>query len=405
MTTSYNFDNLHNRTQTDSVKWDWFHKFLAKAPEDALPLWVADMDFPVASPIQEALQSCLDRQIFGYSYYRSEAYLNAVTGWFKRRFDWTVDPAAICYSPGVVPAIAMLIRILTDPDDAIVIQRPVYYPFTDKILANGRRVVNNPLTVQEGRYVMDLADLEEKLKVPQTKGLILCSPHNPVGRVWTASELRDLVTCCQAYDKWIISDEIHGDLVRCGMTHYPLEKLFPEYKHRIITCTAPSKTFNLAGLHHSNILLNDPDLREKWAAEIDGRLGIGGANPFAIAAVIAAYTQGETWLEQLKAYLDENIAFLNAFFAKHLPKAVIYATEGTYLVWVDLRAYEPDPEFLELKMLRDAKVALDEGYFFGPEGKGYERINVACPRALLEEALVRIAKVLLPSVPSPQSEL
>lgn len=395
MSEHYNFDLILNRHNTDSLKWDWMDKFLPKAPKDALPLWVADMDFPVAEPILQSLRTCLERQIFGYSYYRSEAYLQAVTGWFKRKFDWTLDPGAIYYSPGVVPAIGMLIRLMTEPDDAVIIQRPVYYPFTDKIVNNGRRVVNNPLKIQNGRYEMDFEDLEAQLKKTETKGLILCSPHNPVGRVWTPDELQHVVELCKAYDKWIISDEIHGDLTRKSVTHYPLEALCPEYKHKIITCTAPSKTFNLAGLHLSNIIINDPELRRRWTEEIDGRLSVGMASPFAIVAAIAAYSEGDTWLEQLKNYLDDNIRFVSEFLNTHLPNAIVYDTEGTYLVWVDMSYYEPDPAKLEGLMLQKAKVALDEGYFFGPEGNGFERLNVACPRETLEKALTSMKNALL----------
>lgn len=394
MAEHYDFDQILDRHNTDSLKWDWINKFLPEAPEDALPLWVADMDFPVADPILQALHACLERKIFGYSYYRSQAYLEAVTSWFKRKFDWTLDPESIYYSPGVVPAVAMLIRLLTEPGDAVIIQRPVYYPFTDKIVNNGRKVVNNPLRIENGRYEMDFEDLEEHLQSPETKGLILCSPHNPVGRVWTQEELHRVVTLCKAYDKWIISDEIHGDLTRKTIRHYPLEALSPDYKHKIITCTAPSKTFNLAGLHLSNIILNDPDLRRRWSEEIDGRLSVGMASPFAIVAAIAAYNEGDVWLEQLKDYLDNNIRFVCEFFKTHFPDAKVYETEGTYLVWVDMSFYESDPARLENLILKDAKVALDEGYFFGPEGNGFERLNVACPRATLQEALNRMKTAL-----------
>jgi cystathionine beta-lyase len=395
MTERCNFDEILNRQNTDSLKWDWLSKFLPEAPEGALPLWVADMDFPVAEPILQALRTCLDRQVFGYSYYRSDAYLDAVTGWFKRRFDWSITPESIYYSPGVVPAIAALIRILTEPGDSVIIQRPVYYPFTDKIINNGRNVVNNPLKLENNRYEMDFEDLEEKLKAAKTKGLILCSPHNPVGRVWEPDTLKRVVELCKAYDKWIISDEIHGDLTRKNIRHFPLEALCPDYKDKIITCTAPSKTFNLAGLHLSNIILNDPALRKTWSEEVDGRLSIGMASPFAIVSAIAAYNQGEAWLAQLSAYLDDNIEFVKEYFKNQLPEAIVHDTEGTYLVWVDLRRYENDPVKLEALMLKEAKVALDEGYFFGPEGNGFERINVACPRATLKEALDRMTNSLL----------
>lgn len=393
MSEPYNFDEMTNRRGTDSLKWDYFDKFIIGASKDALPLWVADMDFPVAEPIMDALRQCLDRKIFGYSFYKSPAYVEAVTGWFKRQFQWEIDPDSIYYSPGVVPAIAILIRVLTQPGDAVVIQRPVYYPFTDKIQGNGREVLNNPLKIENGRYVMDFEDLEEKLSRHQTKGMILCSPHNPVGRVWTAEELIAVVGLCKKYDKWIISDEIHGDLLRRDIIHHSLEALCPDYKNQIITCTAPSKTFNLAGMQLSNIILNNPDYRSLWTAEIDGALSVGLSNPFAIVATIAAYNEGEPWLKQLLDYLEDNISFLKSFVAEHLPKVHVFEPEGTYLVWLDFRAYETDPVRLEDLVLKQAKVVLDEGYFFGDEGNGFERINIACPRQTLEDALVKIAAV------------
>ncbi len=390
--TVYNFDRIIDRNGTFSLKWENVTQALPGAPADALPLWVADMDFPCAEPILKALHERVDRQIFGYSVYQSAAYYEAVLGWFKRRFDWTLTPQNLFYSPGVVPAIGFLIDILSEPGDGIIIQPPVYYPFSNKILDYGRTVVTNPLHEENGYYTMDYADLAEKLSQPENKGLILCSPHNPVGRVWTPEELRQVVALCQQYDKWIISDEIHCDIIRQNQTHIPLEKLCPEAKNRIFTCTAPSKTFNLAGLQLSNIVINDPIAQEAWRQKMDTRIGLHGPNVFAITAAIAAYNEGEDWLQQVNQYIDANIAFAEQFLAQHLPKVRTTSCQGTYLMWLDFRAYGLSADELEQRMLTVAKVALDEGKMFGVQGQGFERVNVACPRAILTDCLERMVK-------------
>lgn len=390
--TVYDFDRIIDRNGTFSLKWENVTQALPGAPADALPLWVADMDFPCAEPILQALHERVDRQIFGYSVHQSAAYYAAVLGWYKRRFDWELTPEQLFYSPGVVPAIGFLIDLLTQPGDGVIIQPPVYYPFANKIRDYDRTIVTNPLLETDGCYSINFDDLADKLSQPENKGLLLCSPHNPVGRVWQSEELRQVVELCRRYDKWIIADEIHGDIVRQEHIHIPLEKLCPEYKHRIFTCTAPSKTFNLAGLQLSNIIINDPLIQAAWRAKVDGQIGLHGPNVFAITAAIAAYNDGEDWLEQVKRYLDANIAYAEAFVAEHLPKVRISPCQGTYLLWLDFRAYGLSAEELEERMLTVAKVALDEGKLFGTEGRGFERVNVACPRAILTDCLERIAK-------------
>ena len=386
----YDLDQLVDRKGTFSSKWE----FMPGDDQSALPPWVGDMDFPCADPIIDALHKRIDRKIFGYTVYNNPTYKEAVTGWYKRRHGWDVKAEDIFFSPGVVPAICYLIQALSEEGDGIVIQRPVYYPFTNSILGNGRKVVNNPLIYRDGRYTMDYEDLDKKLADPGVKGMILCSPHNPVGRVWTLDELKKVVEIAKKYDKWIISDEIHFDLVREGVTHIPLLKACPEYKDRIIVCTAPSKTFNLAGMQLSNIVIENPEYQEKWLHTIGDKNSVGFANPFGITAMIAAYNESEDWLNQVNAYIDGNIAFCKEFVAERLPKATMVDCEGTYLVWLDLREYCKDKEELEEMMLRRAKVALDEGYMFGEEGIGFERINVACPRSIVKECMERMAKVL-----------
>jgi len=386
----YCFDRTIDRTNTNSVKWDLLKTNFPKAAEGALPLWIADMDFPCAEPIIEALHRRVDLQIFGYSTEETGEYYDAVCGWYRRHFSWEIDPRSICYSPGIVPAIAFLLRLLTNEGDGVLIQRPVYYPFTGKITGHNRMVINNSLLYENGRYTVNFEDFERKIAKDTTKLFILCSPHNPVGRVWTEQELKRMVEICKKYNKWIISDEIHSDLVRTGVVHHPLEMLCPEYKHKIITCVAPSKTYNLAGLSLSNIIINNPALRERWREDVIGRFSMGHPNPFAITATIAAYTEGEDWLEQVKTYIDENFAFMKQYVDEYFPKTRFSISEGTYLAWIDLSDYISDKKELEVLLQTKAGVVLDEGYIFGDEGACFERINVACPRSILADCLSRI---------------
>lgn len=387
----YNLDEIIDRTGTYAAKID---AMPAGAPADALSVWVADMDFACAKPILEALHERIDKKIFGYTLYDSEELKTAVRSWFSRRYDWKVAQEDIFFSPGVVPALAFLLRALTDEGDGVIIQRPVYYPFSNKIEGGKRKIYNSALIYDNDDYKMNYPDLEEKFSDDQVKGMILCSPHNPVGRVWSAGELRQLVDIAKKYDKWIISDEIHMDLTRNGVIHTPLLNIAPDYADRIIVCTAPSKTFNLAGLQLSNIIIPNKEWQKKWLQVIDGEFSVSMANPFGIAATIAAYNEGEEWLAQLKDYLDENIKYVKDFLNEHLPLAKMAVPQATYLVWIDLNAYEKDPAKLEHLMQNTARVAFDEGYIFGAEGSGFERINVAMPRSRVEECMKRIKRAV-----------
>jgi len=388
----YNFDEILDRKGTYAAKLDALPE---GAPKDALSVWVADMDFACAQPILKALHERIDRKIFGYTMYENEELKTAVTGWFKRRYDWDIPKADIFYSPGVVPALAFLLRALTETGDGVIIQRPVYYPFTNKILASKRKIYNSPLLYEDGTYKMDYADLEAKFADQNVRGMILCSPHNPVGRVWTEEELRRLVDIAKKHGKWIISDEIHMDLTRKGVVHTPLLKVAPEYADHLAVCTAPSKTFNLAGMQLSNNIIPNKEWQQKWLAVIDDEFSVSMANPFGIAATIAAYNEGEEWLDQLKDYLDGNIRYVKEFLNEHLPKARMQIPEATYLVWIDLNAYERDPKKLEYIMQNTARIAFDEGYIFGEEGNGFERINIAMPRKQVEECMRRIKAALV----------
>ena len=387
----YDFDEIVDRKGTYSCKLDQMPE---GAPADALSVWVADMDFACAEPIIKALHERIDRKIFGYTIYDNEDLKNAVTGWFKRRYDWEVAKEDVFFSPGVVPALAFLLQALTEEGDGIIIQRPVYYPFTNKIDGNSRKIYNSSLIYENGDYRMDFDDLEKKFADEAVKGMILCSPHNPVGRVWTVDELGRLVDIARKYGKWIISDEIHMDLTRKGVVHTPLLKVANGYEDHIVVCTAPSKTFNLAGMQLSNIVIPNKEWQKKWLGVIDDAFSVSMANPFGIAATIAAYNEGEEWLDQLRDYLDENIRYVKEFVREQLPKASVTAVEGTYLIWLDLNAYERDPKKLEKLMQETARIAFDEGYIFGEEGNGFERINAAMPKRNLEDCMNRIKKAL-----------
>ncbi|MCR1954949.1 pyridoxal phosphate-dependent aminotransferase [Clostridioides mangenotii] len=390
----YNFDKVVDRTDTDSVKWDFRTNCSPKAQKDGLPLWIADMDFECADPIIKALHHRVDHKIFGYSSNNSDKYFDALCNWYKRRFYWDIDRKSVVFSPGVVPAIALLVRVLTKPSEGVIIQKPVYYPFTNKIENNDRKVINNSLIYEDGTYKMDYEDLDKKASDPNNKVLILCSPHNPVGRVWSEEELKRVVEICKKHDVWIVADEIHSDLIRKGVKHTPLQLLCSDYKDKIVTCVAPSKSFNLAGMQLSNIIINNAELRKRYKHEIVATGGVSSPNPFAIVSAIAAYNESEDWLDELNDYLDKNVEFIKEFLLNNIPKAKLIYPEGTYLVWIDLNAFGLNEIDLEDLMFKKANVLLDEGYIFGKEGIGFERINAACPRSILKECLERIKKAL-----------
>ena len=390
----YNFDELIDRTGTRSVKLD---AIPAEYPKDTVSLWVADMDFAVAQPIQAALHRRVDQGVFGYTMYNDPELKSAVTNWFARRYQWTVDPKDLFYCPGIVPAIAVLVNALTQPGDGILIQRPVYFPFTSQVENNQRIIYDNPLKFENGQYEMDFLDLDAKLKDPQVKGMILCSPHNPVGRVWTPTELRNVVDIAKKHNKWIISDEIHMDLTRRDVVHHPLVTLAPDYQDEIITCTAPTKTFNLAGLCISNIIITNPIYQAKWTQVVHDKYHMDMANLFGIEATIAAYNEGEEWLDQVKTYIDGNFDFLKKYCQENLPESVVVDSQGTYLGWIDVRAYCNDAEKLTDLMIL-ANVLFNNGASFGDQGIGFIRINLAAPRAVVGEGIRRITEVLIKEV-------
>jgi len=376
-----------NIKKINSVKWDFMHIQDKRAKADTLPFWIADMDFPCPPPLLEAIRGRLVEMPLGYSMV-DEKYRSIVCSWMKKKFSWTISPSSLFTSAGVVRALKDLILCLTNPGDGVIIQQPVYYPFAAIIRHSKRTLVNNPLQHTNGHYTIDFVDLRKKAKNPSTTMMILCSPHNPVGRVWTEDELRQVGEICQENSVQLISDEIHFDLLRKNISHTPIATMFPE-DDTVITCTAPSKTFNTAGLQISNIIINNPLLQKKW------RLQTGGeefTSPLSITAVKAAYTQCDDWLAQLIDYLDANFLFMQDFLEQNLPEIRFTIPEGTYLGWIDFSRYGLTDQDLATVLIERGNVLLEGGTIFGPEGTGFQRMNVSCPRTTLEEDLQRIAK-------------
>lgn len=398
----YDFDQEIGRKGTNSVKWEfiqegkdllhWEHTDKAFGKNRVLPMWVADMDFPSPKPVVEALIARAEHGIYGYTT-PTDSYYDAVVNWMKKRHAWDIAPDWICTTPGVVPALNMLVRTFVSPGEKVLIQPPVYYPFFSAIENNQGEIVSNPLVYEKGHYHMDFDDLEEKTKDPKVRMAILCSPHNPVGRVWTEDELLHFGEICVKNQVLIVSDEIHGDLIYKGYVFTPFASLGEDFAQNSIVCTAPSKTFNLAGLHTSNIIIPNHQLRSDFKKTLQSN-GLFGIGPFGLVALEAAYKDGEEWLEQALAYIEDNLHFLEAYISQHIPRISVIRPEGTYLVWLDCRELGLDKWELKQLMLNEAKVYLDEGFIFGTEGEGFERINIACPRSILAEALERMKDVI-----------
>ncbi len=385
----YNFDESINRLQTNSIKWDEVENLFGD--KEMLPMWVADMDFKSPKPVIDALIKRAEHGIYGYTT-RPDAYYDATVGWMKRRHNWTIEKDWITFCPGVVPALHIIVQNFTSPGDKILIQPPVYYPFMSVIEKNGREIAYNPLQFKNGRYTMDFDDLEKKID-PSVKMIILSNPHNPVGRVWTKDELSKLGEICLKHNILVVSDEIHFDLVYKGNVHTPFAAISDEFAENSITCTAPSKTFNLAGLKTSNIIIPNKEYREKFTKAVEDAF-ISMTNTFGVTALIAAYEEGDEWLDQLMDYLQENLNFLKEYIQTQIPEVKVIEPEATYLVWLDCRQLGLEAKELEHVIQKQGKVAFDEGYIFGKEGEGFTRINIACPRDLLKEGLKRFSQAV-----------
>ncbi|WP_342513350.1 MalY/PatB family protein [Sporosarcina sp. FSL K6-1522] len=385
----YDFNKVINRHNTSSVKWDATEELFGE--KDLLPLWVADMDFKVPDEVIQAIQSQAEHGIFGYTV-RMEGYYDAVISWMKRRHNWLVEKEWICSSPGVVPALSLIVQAFSEPGDKIIVQPPVYYPFMKSIESHNRQVVFNPLLYTGDRYEMDFEDLISKID-SSVKMLFLCNPHNPGGRVWTKEELKRLGDICLEHNILVVSDEIHSDLVFNPNVYTPFAAISEEFADNSIICTAPSKTFNLAGLQASNIMISNKSLREAFVAETE-KYFLGMTNTFGVAATEAAYNFGEQWLEECLDHIYENLQFITEYFETHLPALKVRPLESTYLAWIDCRELGFTAEELEKLFLAQAKVALNQGYVFGPGGEGFVRMNLACPRAIVERAVTQMEKAV-----------
>ena len=381
------FDNIIDRRGSGCIKWDFMSKYFQA--DDMVPMWVADMDFKAPPEVVAAVSRVAEHGIYGYTGVPS-SYYDAVIGWMQSRHGWTIEKDWMVSSPGVVPALHMLVRTFSEPGDQVVVQTPVYYPFFDAIKLNGREILENPLRREDSGYYMDLAGLEAKI-TPCTKMIILCNPHNPISRVWQEQELRQLGQLCLSKNILVVADEIHGDIIYSGYKHVPFATLSQEFAANSVTCTAASKTFNLPGLQTSNIIIPNPELRTKFEDNLRN-CGFPSAGMFGLAATEAAYRHGEPWLSGLLEYLEGNITYLKAFAAENLPGLWVAPVQGSYLLWLDFRSCGLPAEKIGNFVREDARVALEPGFIFGTGGDGFERMNIACPRSQLAEAMERIAK-------------
>jgi cysteine-S-conjugate beta-lyase len=394
----YDFDEIIDRRGTNALNTDGFRDYIFKAPPDlAFPykdeefvrMWVADMEFATAPEIVDAVQARLDRRIFGYTKIYDPEYFASFARWTQHHYGWSPRKEELVTSPGIIPALFELAGFICKPDEKVLIVTPSYAFFKYAADHNHLQLRTSDLLEDGGHYSMDFDDLERQARDPKTTLCIFCNPHNPTGRVWTPEELTRFGEICLRNGLWIISDEIHCDLLRQGLTHTPLAGLFPESR-RIITCMAPSKTFNLAGFMLSNVVIPDPELMAVWNAR-----HYPMENPLSIAAAQAAYTHGHEWLRQLRAYLDANFELTRDYLAEHLPRSVFRISEATYLAWVDIQAYLPGETDLPLFFANRAGVLLEGGNMFVAHSDGHIRLNLACPRAVLEKGLQRIGKALM----------
>jgi len=385
----WNFDEPVNREGSGCIKYDLRKETFGKC--DVIPMWVADMDFLTPEFIVKALQERLNHNIYGYSL-RSPQYYSSIISWHKRRHNWAIEKDWIIFTPGVVPALNMATLAFTNPGDSVIVQPPVYFPFFSAVESHGRKLIYNRLAETADGWRMDFDALEKSIE-NNTKMLILSNPHNPVGRAWTREELVKITEICLRHNLLILSDEIHCDLVLPGYTHVPVASLSPETAERTMTCIAPSKTFNLAGMSTSSIIIANPALRKEFRKITDG-LHISNGNIFGTIASEAAYTSGDQWLDELLTYIDGNIEFTVDYLGKMLPEIIPSVTEATYMIWLDCRKLGMNGSELMNFFVNRAGIGMNEGSSFGPGGEGFMRMNVATTRAVLKRALENIERAV-----------
>ncbi|RPI44499.1 MAG: putative C-S lyase [Bacteroidetes bacterium] len=385
----YNFDRRVDRRGTDCIKYDLTGTYFGS--REILPMWVADMDFEVPDFIREAILERAAHPVYGYTF-RPPRFYESVAGWLSRRHGWEVSAGSISFSPGVVPAFNLCVMAMTEPGDRILVQPPVYFPFFTAVTGHDRILVNNQLLESRGKYTMDLDHLEEEFR-KGVRMFLFCHPHNPVGRAWTKDELERLAELCIRYDVLVISDEIHSDLNLFSRRHIPLASLGKEIAWRTVTCVAPSKTFNLAGLYSSAVIITDPGLKKTFEKILDA-IHIGGGNIFGMVAMEAAYTHGDAWVDQLLRYLGENYLFLSRLIEKEIPGIIISPLEATYLAWLDMSFLGMDDEQLKTFLIRTARLGFNHGPMFGPGGEQHQRMNIGVPREVLAEGLGRLKEAV-----------
>ncbi len=383
---NYDFDEIVPRRGTGSYKWD------SSDDKNVLPMWVADMDFRTAPAVVEALRRRVEHGIFGYTHV-PQAYYDAVTGWFARRHGWHIDARHIIYTSGVVPAISAIIKALTVRGDRVIVQTPAYNCFYSSIRNNGCELSANRLIYRDGRYTIDFADLEARAADAKAKVMLLCNPHNPAGRVWTADELRRVSEICMRYGVFVISDEIHCELTYEGHDYTPYASLSEEVARRCAVCVSPSKAFNIAGLQIADIVAADDDVRRRIDRAINDN-EVCDVNPFGIVATIAAYNESGDWLDALRRYLYANYECVRDFFAEHLPQYTVTPLEGTYLVWINCTPSGMDGDEITRRLMQEQHLLVNSGSMYGAGGEAFVRLNIACPRSRLTDALRRMERVL-----------
>lgn len=388
----YNFNEKIDRRGNHSAKWEEIgNKFISN---DLWPMWIADMDLKTAPVIIDAMREKLEQGIFGYVY-RPASYYQSAADWIERRFGYKIDAKTLINSPGVVPTLSILVRLMTKADEKVLIQSPVYYPFSSVVKENNRElVVNELIKDEEGYYTIDFEDFEKKVADEKVTLFIMCSPHNPVGRVWKREELERMSELCLKYNVRVIADEIWRDIIMPGFKHIPVASLSKEVENNTITCFSPTKTFNIAGLQASFATF---PREEEWKMvdEELGRLDVKRNSPFSLVGFEAAYTKGEEWLEELLIHLDGNMDYVINFVKERIPEIKVRKSEGTYLMWLDFSGLGMTKEELSMFMQKEAKIALDDGFWFGENGAGFERMNIACPRYMVEEGMTRIEKAII----------